>query len=1308
MWSVYGYTSSQPRCKERTDEILAFVNTQIDLVPLPFIICGDFNAKVSQLPSWTAFAQRGAQDLAQIHQRLHGGIMPPTCHQATRPDSAIISKDLVPMVKTITVLQPTWFSAHAPVVFQIQLPGVALFRHHFSMPKSYMDFAPTIKDLEVAHKVIAEVNTEPSTLEEWGKAVEDTVDIWLQQTGHSIGIPTCLPKAYRGRCCERKLQQKPVISHLRHARQGDYEPPDEILSVNTKRKVTQHRRIESIFRRIKAEPNPQTKGGQYFQGMCQEWNCILQSKCYGPLFAKWLSDIPELGMPPWPLPTLAYIHEVLQHSRYHIDSAIACDRKVFQNKAKYAEKLDRQHMGSRNAFSRIRGTPRSPANVILNEVEFQIPAKWNHEHKIVELNHPNLVKLEASTPIFVDGHQGKICHFSPEKIVLHLENIPEILPDVVKVTQSNEICDPQDVADQLTKYWTTWWQNATNQIADDTSWEFDDTLTYLPQLPPIEIDFTVCQLKQAILRLKPNSARGFDGISVFELQTLPDALLAQLLKVFQNYRFGFPEWFMRARTFPLRKCDGTPQPHQTRPITVLSLLYRLWGSLICRQILNQWQLDLPNGITGMLPTRGSHLAAYAAQIGLEIDHFHGANTSGVTLDLRKCFNLISHQAGRRLLISMGIPPEYVQQWISSIRVLSRYWEIESSHFGPIHSNNGFPEGDVWSVVVMLAIGVHWISTIGEVVNHDIQCTAYADNWGWKSREPTTNVDITIATCDFLGPYGLQIDWNKTWCWGTSTTLAKQVQQLILKALPDCPIAILTHSRDLGFELQFSGAHRIGHRSNRYEEGFRRLERLDNLKVDLRTKEHILLSSVWPATLYGCEIFPPPGEILTRLTSQAANALVGKSKAMTPCLVLLLTGTTILDPTFQCIHMALRAAKTWLHQANQRDQHRFFHLTATATGRAADIKGPASALRYYLDILAWKCDKQGFLNVAPFLQIHLLQDSWQRIEAFLIQAWQQDLIVTRTHRTSQFGLPDVSRHDTIAILSKFDDASRRKLIREIAGAYQTTAQKLHWAESHPAQCRFCTHDDSKNHRLSECPAFAEIRAPYQRLLDELHEAGHSMIEFPVIHVHKDHLVQQHLQFREPRIIFPDMLTKHFEDNKQINGAIPNFYTDGSCFHPTHATTRYASFAIVLDLCRDNQERMNQIDLYNVTGSMPPTLILIAAGRVFGEQTINRAELMAITELIKQVPQAKVYTDSAYACTSVETCFDARNIADLARCNHLDLHVELLHNLKRQHQVIKIAAHQDISKLQGIEKYHALGNQLANDKAIETCSNYNKPW
>ena len=41
-----------------------------------------------------------------------------------------------------------------------------------------------------------------------------------------------------------------------------------------------------------------------------------------------------------------------------------------------------------------------------------------------------------------------------------------------------------------------------------------------------------------------------------------------------------------------------------------------------------------------------------------------------------------------------------------------------------------------------------------------------------------------------------------------------------------------------------------------------------------------------------------------------------------------------------------------------------------------------------------------------------------------------------------------------------------------------------------------------------------------------------------------------------------------------------------------------------------ERLIQVDKFRATGKMPDTLVLIAAARVYGEQTINRAELMAV--------------------------------------------------------------------------------------------------
>ena len=1309
VWTVYGFSSSQPRSKERTNELLSFVFSQLDNVPLPFVICGDFNAEVTHLPIWTSFAQKGACDLAQIHNRLYGVTMPMTCHQATRPDSAIVSKDIVPLIQSIQVLPATWFSVHAPVVFSIKLPQVALFRHHFTLPRSFMEFAPTKQDLAEAHQKITGHNPPPTTLEEWGFEVESTVDQWLAYKGPALGIPSALPRAFRGRCTELKLQSKPVVSNVRSGRQGDYEPPDEILSHKTKRKVKQHRRIESLLRRLNANPLPHLKGNRYFSDLCQEWLCILRSNCYGPPFAKWLADIPEIGYPQWPLPSVAYLHDVLQYSKYTLEQTVATDRKVYQEKAKFAAKLDRQHMGSKQAFSQIRGAPKSPINSLRKQVVCQAQATWDEIHHTVDLVHPDLAHFQSSTPFLVEGSSGKLYHYEEGHITFVLDNMPETCSDTAQVTQCTELCDPEEVADHLSTYWMQWWQNTLPPISDHATWDFDADLQHLPELPTLDIDLTLEALKRAISKLKTNSARGLDSISAYELQTLPDSLLEQLLCVFRTYDKGFPSWFMRARTFPLRKCDGTPEVHQTRPITVLSQLYRLWGALICSQILLQWQYLLPKGITGMLPSRGSHMAAYAAQLGIEFDHYQGKQSTGLTLDLRKCFNLISHQAGRRLLLAAGIPRVLVEQWISSIRALTRFWEIESSHYGPVHSNNGFPEGDIWSVVVMIAIGLHWIATLEAQMPEHIQCSAYADNWGWKSHAPSANVDAALATCAFLLPYGLQIDWDKTWCWGTSTALAKQVQQLLQQALPEHPIAILSHSRDLGFELQYSGAHRIGHRITRYDEGFRRLSKLEHLKVDLVVKEHLVTSSVWPAALYGSEIYPPSGELLQKFASKAADALLGHSKAMSPSIALLLLGSQILDPGFVCIRMALRAARAWLLQCNQEECLRYYHLVATFNGRSHEIKGPAATLKHYLRLIDWQLDKKGFLQVAPFQKVHIILDSWQRIDYFLQLSWQKDLVTTKTHRTSLFGIADISRQDTVSLLTKFPDQQRRNLVREIAGAFQAPNQKIHWIEDPSQHCAFCTGTDSKHHRLCECPAFSEIRAPYLEMLSEIESNHPSLLEFPVVHVHPDSCVHQHLQYQEPRAIFSESVQAHVIQ-RDLQGEEPiQFFTDGSCSHPEHSTTRYSSFAIVMDICTSDIERRAQIDRYEATGAMPTTLVLIAAARAFGEQTINRAELMAVTEIVRHVPKAVIYSDSAYSCSAVDECFNSTQLADVSKCANLDLHLELLQALTPRHKIYKIAAHQTISQLgDALSKYRALGNQMANDHAISTCLEFNKPW
>ena len=134
----------------------------------------------------------------------------------------------------------------------------------------------------------------------------------------------------------------------------------------------------------------------------------------------------------------------------------------------------------------------------------------------------------------------------------------------------------------------------------------------------------------AIKSLKSISARGVDAISSSELKQPPRESVADLVHVMGQFADGFPSWFMQAKCYPLPEVDR-PQASQTRPITVLAQLYRLWSCVVSRQILAQYATYFPPGVTGMIPKRGAHDASYVQQFIIE--RMHMFNTAAFVLIL---------------------------------------------------------------------------------------------------------------------------------------------------------------------------------------------------------------------------------------------------------------------------------------------------------------------------------------------------------------------------------------------------------------------------------------------------------------------------------------------------------------------------------------------------------------------------------------------------------------------------------------------------------------------------------------------------
>lgn len=937
------------------------------------------------------------------------------------------------------------------------------------------------------------------------------------------------------------------------------------------------------------------------------------------------------------------------------------------------------------------------------KTEFAI-LQWSEQGTSVQCFCDAPETLDGLFPIMIDEAIGWITARDQDSVTVQFHEPHETCPEQSYLRQEMLLVEPRQVMEQLNKFWLPLWQAEHDVNIHDTWPEFQNLMDNLPQPPRVfHFDNSLDTWMQAIKKIKAKSARGFDAVSAQELKQLPSQLIAQLSKVFDKYPKGLPTWIMSARVCPLNKVDNTPMPHQSRPICILSQIYRLYASVWCTQVLRYWATWFPMDITGMMPKRGSHTAAYSVQAELELARKIKQSLSGITLDIMKCFNCIRHQCGWRLLTRLGLPYHRVMQWFHSITQHAKYWEVGGECFGPYFSTCGFPEGDSHSVLVMLAVALLWCSNMKALGHDTLTTTAYADNWSWKTQHPADHSPAAQMTLCVTKTCGLTIDWAKTWLWATDTEVATQATEALKEQLPDQAVQRLHHSRDLGFELQYSGPHRIGHRQDRYDNAMRRLDRLATAHMDLSVKEHLVYTSIFPAGFYGAEIFPIAEDTLAKFRTAAADAIIGRAPSATPALVLLLTKPQILDPGFFVVAQAFRAAMLWLRGQTPETRHSFYACAATFTGMLRNVQGPASALKHYMSRFAWHLDKHGYVHVDTFIKVHLVQDSFPRLLRFLQLAWQQELVQTMTARHSLYSLPTISREDTLTVMKKISDKERLFLLKEVAGAYQLETQKQHWAEGASGSCPFCQETDGKTHRFAECPAFAEVRQPFQDLLRKLEDEGSHMMECPVVCVHPEAHVHRTLHFQQKPAEIADSFLD-FALSRQSQGMGFHMYVDGSCFHPHSISTRYSAYAGVIDLCYTDAQRRHFAQMFLITGDMPNALQMMFAGRVQGEQTINRAESTALS-LALQVPFGLVHTDSNFAINKLQTFLDD---PDSSHHNTLGIsHVTLCHqDLTR---IRKIKAHRDPHAITDLlELYHVLGNMMADQAAKTTCANLHQSW
>ena len=233
--------------------------------------------------------------------------------------------------------------------------------------------------------------------------------------------------------------------------------------------------------------------------------------------------------------------------------------------------------------------------------------------------------------------------------------------------------------------------------------------------------------------------------------------------------------------------------------------------------------------------------------GWEVSRWFGTPTSGFCLDLVKCFNTVNRKAIEKLLLRIGLPPTVVTIWIRSISLLQRFWVLDQHCSQLISSSTGIPEGDSISVVCMIAIGYGWV----QAVSHEAPRTrlgAYADNWGWSSFNHRDHKNIVEITVRYTRCFDMMIDWAKSWLWGDTrhvTSLKQAIRPFVSEEL----IQRLTHCKDLGCPMAYTGPVRLGHLGKKFETARKKFFLLQNLHRPISVKGQVATGSVYAATFF---------------------------------------------------------------------------------------------------------------------------------------------------------------------------------------------------------------------------------------------------------------------------------------------------------------------------------------------------------------------------------------------------------------------------------------------------------------------------
>eukprot|EP00438_Fugacium_kawagutii_P001979 Skav210047 [mRNA] locus=scaffold706:505896:511097:- [translate_table: standard] len=1304
---VYGFATRVVDGIHLNDLLVAAVFDVIQKAGLPFIVCGDFNQPLSSIPAFKAFQAMGCVEAFQFAKMRFQDELAPTCRGITKNDTAILHPNLLPFVTGFQVDKSFELESHTPLFIDFDFSIQAQDLEQWRIPKGWAAIIPAGADLAESysspfgsnsaegHQCI-NVTTQGQVheaLKSWSHACEVSVHKALLKAHFQDSLKAPLkglPKQYWGRmkCNRCNVSDSSAPKYASHS----YNPPSEVFTIASKHKVKQVRRLRTLAKSMAKLNLEHPDNSSSFRSARLQWIAIREASGYGRSWHRWLLSFECIREVPDDLPTLDQLHDFCQLTE--LDCQATCQQEANRRAASFKHRIQIDHSDNfaKLTYHLVRGT---------KTAEVQDIPVYNESIAKLLRNSSGLprnprIQITDNVPFSVFGKAtfgtAVVKILSQHNRILEIQVLSGSLPAQGLLCQHTFAVTHHEIFQHFNRFWEPYWcrDNPVEQFEDDT-WEsflqeFD--AAGMPQLPPVSIDVGDTSLWQCMIRqLRDGKAAGICGWRHEELKVLPASAITDLASVFaQVCQTGFGPALMLARTMLLPKKDDLKGLGDIRPITILSVLYRLFGKLIFRCVTRAWVQHFPKQISGGLPFRGVKDLAFLQKSDIERSLQAGTQLGGFSLDLIKAFNTFGRRPFVHLFRRLGVPSWVCQFWITSLSNMRRMPQLGSDLGDPIHSTTGLPEGCCLSVLGMLALSFMFFCRLRTTL---VLPYGYADNWSWVTTILAEQRQAFIKMLNLTCALRVMVDFSKSWAWG-NTKEFREGCKLLQLFFPDLGVSIqiLEHVKDLGEVISYNRRHFVDFIKDKVQNACQRIRRLRHIPCTVQQKCRIIQTSAFPLALYAADsnyIGPSHFDDLRRAIVFAFIGARGfASPFMAPFAL-----SKFLDDPFLVILYTIACQVRRLYKIDAPLARQF--LALACSDDATYTFGPAGSFRRYLDHVGLSMNPDGTIFLSPFLRCNVLHDSSKAIkESF--RTWWPRFLVNEVNRK---GIGECHLHARLSAqcFAALPDAHQKLLLHNMLGAFQSETIKARWDKSIEGKCPLCDAQDSRYHRLLECSALNEVRMEFPDAVSILMTDRPDWIYFPLAQACPDQAVFDALVQALPETSPPQPV--------DVDRNVITFFTDGGALHTTDCLARLAGFSVVQDTSPDEAFFQASADFAFLRPPSFPSFRTLATGIVPGPQNVPRAELYAFVLALQASFQCTLctkfcfVTDASYVMgivTKIESHNPTINGPGSPNQDLIQI-VQTLWNPDR-HSIQKVKSHRSFDSATDIhDLYLILGNHCA---------------